>query len=1140
MKTRLALLHRIAITLLSIAAAAQAVAISVTNTNDSGPDSLRQAIADASPGDTITFSLPANSVITLTSNQLLIDKELTIIGPGADQLTITRANSDTNIFVIFRISAYVTLSGVTITNGSSTGDGSGGGGGIVVVTFGNLTLSNSIVSGNTAGQRGGGILNLNGGVEVINSTIAGNSAGSSGGGIYNDGGLSVRNSTIAGNSCPNGSGGGLFNTAGADISNTTISGNGRSGAPSVGGGVFNSGALYLTNSTVTDNEAVSEGGGIFSDSAGTASARNTIIARNSAPAGPDVDGTVTSGGYTLLGDTAGATINKGVGDRVNVNPLLGPLQNNGGPTETHALLSGSPAIDIGDSSDFGTDQRGLARPVDSPTVSNADGVDGSDIGAYEVQADILPGCSNVDRVVRNAGNSGTGSLRGVLAAVCAGSTITFADDVRGAITLTSESLLINKSLSINGPGADLLSVQRSSAGDTPNFGIFYIALGTYQVSISGLTISNGFAEDGSGGGIYTQASNLALSHSRIVGNSASIGGGIQNDFGGTLNITSSTISGNIADSGGGIGNGGTVHVTNSTISGNQATIGSGGGISQVEGKVHVTNSTISGNTAPSGGGIYAREFSLTNSTITGNSASEGGGILRPTGSPRAPTARNTIIALNSAATGPDYSGFLLSLNFNLIGNSEGATIGSAQFSDQIGTPGATIDPLLGLLQDNGGPTFTHALDSGSPAIDKGHSSDATTDQRGFTRPVGIASAIDGDGGDIGAFEVQPPPPTPSPTPPTTPTATPSATPTATPTPTIGATATPTATPSATPTATPTPTIGATATPTATIGATVTPTATVPPPTPPSSPSPTSTPRVTPSATPTATATVTPSATPRVTPSATPTASPAPSPTTQAINLSTRMRVQTGDRVGIAGFIITGSAPKQVLLRAIGPSLSRFDVPNFLADPVLELHGPAGFATVINDNWRDAQETAITATGIPPTDNAESAILATLSPGAYTGIVKGKDNTAGVALIEVYDLDQGGDSKLANLSTRAFISTGSDIAIAGFFLSDGNASDRIVVRGLGPSLAPEAFPASAVLADPTLELRDANGVLLSTNNDWRDNPAQAAIITAAGLEPTRNLEAAISATLPPGVYTALLAGLDNGTGIGLVEVYDRGP
>jgi hypothetical protein len=164
----------------------------------------------------------------------------------------------------------------------------------------------------------------------------------------------------------------------------------------------------------------------------------------------------------------------------------------------------------------------------------------------------------------------------------------------------------------------------------------------------------------------------------------------------------------------------------------------------------------------------------------------------------------------------------------------------------------------------------------------------------------------------------------------------------------------------------------------------------------------------------------------------------------------------------------------------------------------------------------------------------------LSPGAYTAIVKGNNGTSGVGLIEIYDLSLASASKLANLSTRAFVSTGSDVVIAGFLLSDGNGSNRIITRGIGPSLAPNFFPAALVLPDPTLELRDANGALLISNNDWQDNPVQAALISAAGLAPTSNLEAAIYATLPPGLYTAILAGLNSGTGIGLVEVYDLGP
>jgi len=254
-----------------------------------------------------------------------------------------------------------------------------------------------------------------------------------------------------------------------------------------------------------------------------------------------------------------------------------------------------------------------------------------------------------------------------------------------------------------------------------------------------------------------------------------------------------------------------------------------------------------------------------------------------------------------------------------------------------------------------------------------------------------------------------------------------------------------------------------------------------------------------------------------------------------------MRVQTGDQMGVGGFIITGSAPKHVLLRAIGPSLTQFGVPDALADPVLELHGPGAFTTITNDNWRDdpVQAAAILATGIAPANDLESAIDTTLDPGAYTALVRGKNNTSGVALIEVYDLSQAVLAKLANISTRALVSTGDDAVIVGFLLSDNTSAERIIVRGIGPSLAPGSFPASAVLADPTLELRDTNGMLLSTNNDWQDDPVQAAEITAAGLAPSNNLESAIAATLPPGLYTAVLAGLNNGTGIGLVEVYDRG-
>jgi hypothetical protein len=262
-------------------------------------------------------------------------------------------------------------------------------------------------------------------------------------------------------------------------------------------------------------------------------------------------------------------------------------------------------------------------------------------------------------------------------------------------------------------------------------------------------------------------------------------------------------------------------------------------------------------------------------------------------------------------------------------------------------------------------------------------------------------------------------------------------------------------------------------------------------------------------------------------------------TSQAVNLSTRMRVQTGDNVGIGGFIITGSGTKHLLIRAIGPSLSQFGVPSPLPDPVLELHGPGTFVTINNDNWQDdpTQKALIEATGLQPTNNLESAIDARLNAGNYTAIVSGKNNTTGVGLIEVYDLDPSASSKLGNISTRALVSTGNDIVIAGFILSGNSSYDRVILRGIGPSLAALQGPE---LDDPTLELRDNNGALLAANNDWQDDPNQAAELINAGLAPSHHLESGIAAALPPGLYTALLAGLNNGTGIGIIEVYDRGP
>jgi hypothetical protein len=272
------------------------------------------------------------------------------------------------------------------------------------------------------------------------------------------------------------------------------------------------------------------------------------------------------------------------------------------------------------------------------------------------------------------------------------------------------------------------------------------------------------------------------------------------------------------------------------------------------------------------------------------------------------------------------------------------------------------------------------------------------------------------------------------------------------------------------------------------------------------------------------------------PMSTPTPTPTPIPATHATNLSTRLLVGTDNDVGIGGFIVTGSRPRHLLIRGIGPSLSGL-IANTLPDPSLQVYRSRCSQTLTNDNWRDTQEAEIIATGRPPGNDLESAIVADLAPGAYTAILAGNAGTTGVGLVEIYDLSADQDSRLANISTRGNVRTGDDIMIAGFILDGASGEDTLIVRGLGPSLF--GFSPDDLLPDPRLELRDNNGQLVIENDNWMDDPNQAAIIQKAGLAPYNNLESAIAATLMPGPYTALLSGVNNGTGIGLVEAYDLG-
>ncbi len=410
----------------------------VGTTNDNGP-SLRYCLADAQPGDTITFSNSVTGTIVLTQGELLVGQNVTIQGPGANVLGVSGNNASR----VFNVSnGIVNISGLTIRdgkvagaagqlqdmigggiycgqpatlalagcvisncaavganglgtiygNGGKAGNGYGGG----IYNLGGLTLSNCWVVGNQAAGGQGGV----GGHTTIPG-VGGNGGNGMGGGIYSSSSqnVTIRSSTLSANLATYGAagGGGLGSgtngtatAAGLDISsgmvslvNSTVASNGVNGAGSgVGGGIYASvGGLALLGCTIASNNSDNGGGGLAS--AGGSGVTNTIVALNTGGSSPDVSGTVSSGGYNLIGNTSGSTGFGATGDQLNVNPLLGPLQDNGGPTPTMALLLGSPAIDQGKSFGLTTDQRGEPRPFDWPSVPNATGGDASDIGAFE-------------------------------------------------------------------------------------------------------------------------------------------------------------------------------------------------------------------------------------------------------------------------------------------------------------------------------------------------------------------------------------------------------------------------------------------------------------------------------------------------------------------------------------------------------------------------------------------------------------------------------------------------------------------------------------------------------------------------------------------------------------------------------------
>jgi CSLREA domain-containing protein len=711
--------------------AVKAATYTVTKTADtngtcnSGVDcSLREAIAAANvtpEADIINFNIPTTDsgcsggvcVITLSSSfgQLTINSAsssgtLTITNEGGSQKIEISGNNNSRVFLV-NSGANLTLNNVTIRDGRESG-GSGGG----IRNFGTLTVINSTIRNCFGGAGGSGVYSDPGStITIINSTISNNSAGANGGGILNNGTAIIINSTISNNSAGSG-GGGINNGGTATIINSTISNN----SAGSGGGILNGGTVTIINSTISNNSAFG-GGGILNSDFGTVNARNAIIANNSsASSGPDFFGTLTSQGYNLIGNTSGTTITgTTTGNILNQDPKLAPLGDYGGLTKTHALLPGSPALNAGNNCVL--TQGGCGSSSDPPIAVNVDQRGNSrttnaggnvDIGAYEQRYGV----------VTNTNDSGAGSLRDEATSQFGG-LISF--NISGCpggtcvITLSSQ-ITINRVVILTNEGGS----QRIEISGNNAVRVFQVSSGG-NLTINSLTIRNG-GTGTNGGGILNSGGTLTVINSTIRNNSAASGGGsIFNN--GTATIINSTISNNFVGSfgfGGGIDNGGTITIINSTISNNRATANGGGGINN-SGTVTVINSTISNNSAGEGGGIR------NDGTVN---------------------ARNTIIANNSASSGPDFRGTLNSQGYNLIGNTSGTTI--------TGTTTGNIlnqDPKLAPLGDYGGPTQTHALLLGSPALNAGNNSLATdqngnplaTDQRGAAR---VANGIV----DIGAYE----------------------------------------------------------------------------------------------------------------------------------------------------------------------------------------------------------------------------------------------------------------------------------------------------------------------------------------------------------------------------------------------------
>lgn len=711
--------------------------------------------------------------------------------------------------------------------------------------------------------------------------------------------------------------------------------------------------------------------------------------------------------------------------------------------------------------------------------------------------------------VTTTNDSGSGSLRQAIADAQDNDTIQFDSALNGQIiTLTTDELVIDKNITILGPGTNLLTVTRFYKA--PAFRIFDIHAG-HTVVIQGLTISGGLDY---GGAILNSDSNLTVISCIIRDNvSPGSGGAIFNSGNtgtATLTILDSMIIDNRANSwGGAIYNqaadftgGAYLTLTNTVLSYNQAT-GLGGGIFSLMGtNTTLNNCTITHNTAGpitaptpggSGGGIATNGCTLTinNTTISNNQSGDaGGGLENYFGTM---TITNSSLIYNHAVRGGGINnvGRLTISNSTVSSNHAGVSGGGVLNTFGNGDERLTITNSTlsdNSADQNGGGIANYApLEIGDTILDTGSAGANISNDGGTVTSLGYNLSNDDGGGFLSGEGDQIN---------TEPYLSPlqnNGGPTWTQLPWKGSPAIDRGNPDFTP-------------PPLTdqrgylrvfndridIGSVET------------------------------------------------QLGPTPAPSPLALkNISTRVRVETGANTLIGGFIITGVLPRSLIVRGIGPSLANFGVPDVLLDPTLELRDNTGALEASNDNWQDdpnAKQLPII--GLAPSDPAESAFLRTINPGMHTAIVAGKDGGTGVALVEVYDVTEpfpGTTAQLGNISTRGLVGTDTNVMIGGFVLNGESANAAIVVRGIGPSLTQFGVPDA--LADPTLELRNFNGTLMMANDNWQDDPAMAEQLTAHGLAPTDPNESGIYISLAPSLYTAILAGKNRGVGVGLVEIYN---